>query len=254
MLRRNENFLKCCREFIWPCLEHPSEQIEKEKQYIDMMEKKIASMSWRSASIVLEEARRLASREDERRKTAETKATIYLAILGAMVPLSAVIVKDLSEYTSSLYSWQAIVLFTNLAFAVAYLLADGWWMLRTIRVTGYVTVDVEKLLALSGNGRPELALIRAILRAAIKNRSVINDKVSSLLMAHHFVTAQDVLFERGLTGLSKDESTCPWVVPVRRAVFSRGLVWRLRRRSWCVLSWRTRGFGTGYRRWSAVWV
>ena len=58
------------------------------------------------------------------------------------------------------------------------------------------------------------------------------------------VTAQDVSFMRGLTGLSKNESTCPWLVRVRRAEIFRGLARRLRRRRSRVWRRRTPGFAS----------
>ena len=72
----------------------------------------------------------------------------------------------------------------------------------------------------------------------------------------YFLLLRDI---DGLTGLWKNGSTWPWVVPVRAEAVIRGLLWRLRRRRLRVLSWRTRSFGIGLRvlqsgrgSWSAV--
>lgn len=186
---------KICREFVWPCLDYgPPEQIERTKQHTENLIKEIAVSRWKATSVALEEIRSLAAREDERRKTAETKATIYLAVLAAIVPLSATIFKDLTEYLDPLRDWQMGVLVAILMFALAYLLAAGVWTFRTIKVSGYKRVGVEHLLRVRQKEETELALCRELLRTVIENRSVVNDKVSNLLMAHAFLVRMFVVY------------------------------------------------------------
>jgi len=195
MLSKVWGYAKACREFVWPCLDYgSSEQIKKRKQHVKDLVEEIAFSRWRATSIILEEIRGLAAREDERRKTAETKATIYLAVLAAIVPLSATIFKDVTEYFDPLSGWQLAVLVVILLLAVAYLLAAGVWTFKTIEVSGYKRVGVEDLLRLKENEEAELALCRELLRTVIENRSVVNDKVSKLLMAHAFLVRMFVVF------------------------------------------------------------
>ena len=195
MLRQLWGCSKICREFVWPCLDYGSPaQIKARKEHVNSVVDRISKARWAASGVILEEIRRLAAREDERRKTAETKATIYLAVLAAIVPLSAAFVKDLAAYLEPLYDWQAIVLLTALLLAIAYLLAAGIWTFKTIGVSGYTRVEVERLLRLSGKQDIELALCRDILRSVMKNRAVVNDKVSNLLMAHEFLIRMFITF------------------------------------------------------------
>ena len=195
MLSKLWGYAKIGREFVWPCLDYGSpEQINKTKQHAEDLVTEIASSRWKGTSIVLEEIRSLAAREDERRRTAETKATIYLAVLAAIVPLSATIFKDLTEYLDPLRGWQMAVLVVILLFAVAYLLAAGVWTFKTIEVSGYRRVGVEDLLRMKQKEETELALCRELLRSVIENRSVVNEKVSKLLMAHAFLVRMFVVY------------------------------------------------------------
>lgn len=158
MLSKLWGYVKVCREFVWPCLDYgPPEQINKTKQHVEDLVGEIAVSRWKATSIVLDEIRSLAAREDERRKTAETKATIYLAVLAAIVPLSATIFKDQTEYLDQAHGWQIAVLAVILLFAVAYLLAAGVWTFRTIAVRGYKRVGVEALVRLKEKEETELA-------------------------------------------------------------------------------------------------
>ena len=195
MMRKLWGRVKGCREIVWPCLDYgPPEEVEKRKKHVEEVVEDITEAKWKSESVILEEIRRLVAHEEERRKTAETKATIYLAVLAAIVPLSATIFGDLAGYLDSLHDWQAAVLVLILLLALAYLLAAGVWTFRTIQVSGYRRVGVEDLVRLKGQEEVELALCRKLLRTVIENRNVVNDKVSKLLMAHAFLVRMFVVF------------------------------------------------------------
>ena len=176
------------REIVWPCLERESQrQISMRKDHLEDVLNNIKTVRWRSLETVLEEIRRLASREDERRKTAETKATIYLAVLAAIVPLSASFIKELVVYLESMHVWPFVMLASLSLLAVAYLLAAGVWTFKTIEVRGYHRVEVEGLVRLNTEREVELALCRDILTSVMKNRVVVNKKVTNLRMAHAFL-------------------------------------------------------------------
>lgn len=195
MLKKLGGWVKECREIVWPCLDYGTdEEIEKRERHVEEVVKSIAVARWKSANVVLEEIRSLVAREEERRKTAETKATIYLAVLAAIVPLSAAIFGNLAEYLNPLRDWQAAILVLILLLAVAYLLAAGVWTFKTIQVSGYKRVGVEDLVQLKGQKEVELALCRRLLKSVIENRSIVNDKVSNLLMAHAFLVRMFVVF------------------------------------------------------------
>ena len=149
---------------------------------------------WKNQGVVLEEAGRLVLREDERRKTAETKATIYLAVLAAIVPLSLSFVKDLSAYFNTLSDWQIIVFLLLLLVAIAYLSRAGIWTFRTIQVSIHDRVDVKDLVELRNASDTELELCRKILRSVMKNNKYGNEKFTKLRMAHAFLIRTFIAF------------------------------------------------------------
>ena len=183
------------REIIWPVLDLGTDEdrARKEEQHTNDLAA-ILRTRWKNQGVILEEARRLVLREDERRKTAETKATIYLAVLAAIVPLSLSFVKDLSAYFSTLSHWQIIVLLGLLLVAIAYLFRAGIWIFRTIQVSIHDRVDVKELVELRSASDTELELCRKILTSVMRNNKYGNQKFTKLRMAHAFLLRTFIAF------------------------------------------------------------
>ena len=176
------------REAIWPVLDAGTDRDGKlRREQNESLLEGIRTANWENKDVVLEEARRLITREDERRKTAETKATIYLAVLAAIVPILLSFVKDLSVYFDTLSDWQIILLLLLLFVAIAYLLCAGIWTFRTIQVSIHHRVDVKELVELSSTPDTVLELCRKILGSVKKNNEYVNQKVTNLRMAHAFL-------------------------------------------------------------------
>lgn len=109
---------------------------------------KIEQANWDPIDSILEEARHLRLSEKERTKTAETKATIYLVALTALLPLSATLV-SLFNSPQPFKTWQFIVLMVLFFFVMGYLISAVWWTFKTISVSARHQVDVDELVSLS---------------------------------------------------------------------------------------------------------
>lgn len=183
------------RELPWPILNYGNEESkqENENQHAQVVQD-IGKAQWHDKDVILEESRRLVLREDERRKTTDTKATIYLAVLTAIVPLSLSFVADISNYVGSLQGWQILVLIVLFLIGVVYLLAAGAWTFRTLSVSAYDRVDVEELLELSDTTDTTLALNGKLLKSMMNNRKFTNEKINRLLMAHAFLLRTFISF------------------------------------------------------------
>lgn len=183
------------RELIWPVLETGTaeDKAKKEERHRNVLAA-VAKTTWKNKDVILEEARRLVLREEERRKTAETKATIYLAVLAAIVPLSLSFVKDLPAYFGSLSDLQVLVFIILLLAAISYLLAAGVWTFRTIQVSVHDRLDVEELIGLDSSSDTELELCRMMLKSVKNNNKYGNEKISKLRMAHAFLIRTFIVF------------------------------------------------------------
>ena len=147
----------------------------------------IKEAQWVPIDSILEEARRLTLQEQGRIKSTDTKAMIYLGALTAFVPLFASLTDEFSSSFQEFENWQILILVILFTITMLYLLAAGYWAFKTIQVRGFYRVDVDQLIQLNGSEQIDVALCKEILKSIRKNRDKVNNKVTSLIMAHEFL-------------------------------------------------------------------
>lgn len=149
----------------------------------------IAKAKWdKSAGSVLEQANRIMDAEHERRKSAEGKATTYLAVLAALVPVTLSIeAAEWDHKTGPAPEWLRI---TILIIAVIYTAAAGWYAFRALQVQGIHVIGVYDLAKAwqAANGQQKLAESTAQhIRAS---HTAINYKVTAIKVTHaHLIRA-----------------------------------------------------------------
>ncbi|MDE0612238.1 MAG: hypothetical protein OXH88_06060 [Gammaproteobacteria bacterium] len=139
---------------------------------------------WKSIDLVLEEARTLALREEQRRRSADIKAAIYLSVLAAIVSLSATLIMGFSDSPQVCKSWQCLLLTIFFLAGMLSLLGAGFWAFKTIQVSAYSRVDVDELIKLSKHNQTSVALCKEILKCVRKNRDAVNEKITLVKKAH----------------------------------------------------------------------
>lgn len=174
------------REFFWPVLEGPSpteaaQDAAKLKVDLDLINQAVISGD---EEVLIEEARRLTDAEDDRRKTAETKATIYLTVAGVLAPILASITPTIFVATGGL----ARPLLTLIIFsaAAAYLFWSGLWAFRTLQVSAAARLDGPELIDIWKGAEPKSGLAKGLLGCVQRNRARVNEKVTCIKMAHAF--------------------------------------------------------------------
>lgn len=181
-------------DWIWPRLEAlPAAEVgqEAEKRKLDLATIREADLA-DDLDVLIEEARRLTDAEAERRKSAETRATTYLAIVGVLAPiLAAVAPTAVATGTGAGRSIVSLIFFLA---AGAYLLGCGGWAFRALRVTAGARLDAVDLIGIWTKASPEAALARGLLACVRYNRAPTNDKVSAINMAHLFGVRAFVVF------------------------------------------------------------
>ena len=182
------------REFFWPKLEPLSQsQIATAHQRDLAAIQQIRRQSWRlDTDTALEEARRLNEAELERRKTVDTKAATYLTVVGVLTPILSTFGPSLSDAKASL-AFRLISSFL-LILAVAYLVRAGLWAFHALRVGVSHRVDTFELTAMWSRPSPKKALIGQLLEAAYRNRTPVNEKVSSIKMTDEFLVRAFITF------------------------------------------------------------
>jgi hypothetical protein len=133
----------------------------------------------------LEEARRLADSEAERRRGTDQKAATYLPLVAALIPLVLTLVSaSWEKKAGSAPIWLNMVL---LGLAVAYTANAGHWAFRELEVSVSHEPglsDFEKAWAVP---HPSQRLARRLLLHTRRNRNGVNWKVTCIKMAHEYL-------------------------------------------------------------------
>lgn len=183
-------------DFVWPTLERPSAaarsaadaSLSADLQAIDA-----CSFAQHPAE-AFQEAKRLASDETERRRGAEARASAYLLVIAALIPLLTYLEGTVWGHSfGQAPPWASLSI---LAVAVLYLLGAGRWAFWTLRVGSYARVDGNDIVAAWQTGGPNVQelLTKKLLSATRRNRAGVNDKISGIIMAHIFLSRSILWF------------------------------------------------------------
>lgn len=174
-------------QFFWPWLEDLT-PAQKKKLEDDLTrdEARIEALDFgKEPEAALEEARRLADSETERRRGTDQKAAIYLPLVAALIPLVLTLVSALWEKKAgSAPIWLNMVL---LGLAVAYTASAGHWAFRELKVSVSHEPglsDFEKAWAVP---HPSQTLARRLLLHTRRNSKGVNWKVTCIKMAHEYL-------------------------------------------------------------------
>lgn len=181
-------------DFFWPILEdwRPHELSQIREETVDDIDA-IRSTDWSALpDLALAEAHRLSEVEDDRRRTAEAKATTYLLFAGALVPV-------LTYFESAVWEGKVgtapkLLSIPLLGLAVCYLVAAGVWAFRAVGVSTFQQLDVAELVSIWREENPLVPLIQETLVAARMNRGNVNRKVSCIKMAQAFMLRTFIVF------------------------------------------------------------
>ncbi|ATW02182.1 hypothetical protein [Sphingorhabdus sp. YGSMI21] len=181
-------------DIIFPYIETlPDDQVEKDKERLAEDLASINSAKFRqNEEHALDEARRVAASEDQRVKTAESKATTYLAVLAALVPL--LITLQSTYWESKAGPAPSGLKFVVLITAMVYVMAAGYHSFKALQVSGFQRVGEADVASAWGSSRPLARLTRNILLASRRSRDVVNSKVTRIRVIHHHLLRAFVAF------------------------------------------------------------
>jgi hypothetical protein len=136
--------------------------------------------------VVLDEAHRIESGEEDRRKTAEAKASNVLLVLAAVIPLLTYL--ETAIWDAKLGTAPRWITLLVLVIAVVYLMGAIYWAFKAISVSSYHTIGAVDLVRnLTVNEGAILKLAKDVLVGARRNQAGTNDKVSAVKMTHEFM-------------------------------------------------------------------
>tara|TARA_R110001599_G_scaffold353030_1_gene589833 strand:- start:276 stop:986 length:711 start_codon:yes stop_codon:yes gene_type:complete len=163
----------------------------KERESSDIEE--INSLDWGlETNLALEEARRLYIEEDERRGSAESKASNLLLVASALIPLITYFENLILGGDKEPYAWGYILIFI---IAMFYFLAASYWAFKVVSVGNYYRVYPIDITRLWKNGKEvSESLVVELLTAVRLNQERINDKLSYFKMAQEYIFRAVIAF------------------------------------------------------------
>ncbi|QNE07220.1 hypothetical protein [Croceicoccus marinus] len=174
-------------QVLWPWLEKLTpEQKNTLKDNLTRDEARIDALDFgKDGDAALEEARRLAESEAERRRGTDQKAATYLPLVAALIPLVLTLVSALWEKKAgSAPIWLNMLL---LGLAVAYIANAGHWAFRELKVGVSHEPGLTDFERAWGGPHPSQTLARRLLLHTRRNRDGINWKVTCIKMAHEYL-------------------------------------------------------------------
>ncbi|ALM54065.1 hypothetical protein [Halomonas huangheensis] len=180
-------------KIMWPMLEKPSkDEISRIESKTKADIEKVKDNDWGSeVDVYIDEARRIHDQENNRRSTAETKAGVYLAVVGAFAPLLASLATFSMERIYSKYI--LFIYFGLIVLSFSCLFFSGLWALRALNVVPSSRVDIEELVSMSSETDPKKYLLIKLLVSSRFNRKSVNDKVTCVKMANAFLVRAVIL-------------------------------------------------------------
>ncbi len=165
---------------ITPCTK---EELATHKSELDKQLGEIEATDWNKCNeVALEQASKLAETESQRRRTAESKATIYLAVITALVPLVLTIQAAAWEQkVGPAPSWLRLIL---LCIAVIYLSTAAFYAFRALEVKGFHTLGISDLVQAWKTRKATNRLVKSIFTAVRESQSAVNAKVTQIKLTH----------------------------------------------------------------------
>lgn len=175
------------RELIFPMLNPltPQQELERDQRLnADRLSIKQLDFS-ADAPTALEEARRVSDAEAERRTSADQKATTYLAVVAALVPLILTVATAIwDKKAGNAPTWMNMGL---LAVAVVYVSWAGIWAFRVLEVSASNRLGTSDFKSAYSKRVPAAQIARTLLMCARLNHEPVNRKINGIKMAHAFL-------------------------------------------------------------------
>lgn len=176
-------------DFFWPTLENSSsDDIQKCDESRAADKALVANAHWAAdPQFYLDEARRMFDDEQDRRRHADAKATNYLLVAAALVPVLTYLEGLVwGEKIAAAPRWLGLLM---LMFALAYVINFGRWAFNALRLTAYATTGVRDLAKISMHQLKvsKSRLVTHIVENVRWNQDVTNEKLTAVKMAHEFL-------------------------------------------------------------------
>lgn len=171
-------------DLVFPYIEKltPAQQAAEEQR----LQRDIAAIEVADYTLnderALDEAQKVSATEVDRVRTAESKATTYLAVLAALVPV--IITLQAANWEKKAGPAPDAARLFVLAVATVYVAAAGYHAFKTLQVSGFQRVGEAEIAAAWRTQKPLRKLTRGTLLATRRSRDAVNAKITRIRVTH----------------------------------------------------------------------
>lgn len=171
--------LKYIREIFWPLLEGDAPPPRKELSISDL------NVEDEKLEYVLDKALKEHESEMERKKTVESKSSLFVGIIGI---ITAVILGITASFVQSegFDFCDYVGLITFLFVITVYMARTAWFSLKALETRGYEVISVQDFLISDSGSEYYRNVITEIVNKIRENSSTINEKVDYMTMAQEY--------------------------------------------------------------------
>lgn len=172
-------YLKIVREFFWPLLD-PLE-IELPFEEIPVSEITVDEANLETAFNL---ALKYYEDEEDRRKSVESKSSIFIGTVGLLITILLSVTKDFILDMSNNVNLLFILLIINWILIIIYLFRVTWFSIKGIERGSYRVLEYSDFIKTGGFYKKEL--ICKLINKTRRNYKVVNNKVDYMVMAQEY--------------------------------------------------------------------
>ncbi len=172
--------LKNFREFFWPLLE-PLE--ERQPSTVSLEDVKL---SCEDLDKCYDLAMKYYEDEADRKRSVESKSTIFISAIGFTTAILLSVTKDLVLGVNKELASVVYLLLILLVCIVIYMARAVWFAIKALERQGYHSLSYKDIININNSGEYRNQLIVKVINFTIKNQDVVNLKVDYMVMAHEY--------------------------------------------------------------------
>jgi len=186
LAKKRKREKKCCivflvkqiREFFWPLLENTG-NINSYSTDID-----ISKIDSKNLNELFNRVLTCYNEEEERRKTVESKSSLFIGTLSVAVSIVIAIYANLAK-DNTITIWQ-IISMGLLFILIIYLIRTVWFSIKALQRKTYFILSAKDYISAYSKQNPHKDLITNLSNAIQQNQETNNRKVDNMTMAQEY--------------------------------------------------------------------
>lgn len=171
--------IKSIREFFWPLLDDP-----KSKNKSEEFNKDNIQVNSEYLETLLEQAVRDYESEEERRKSIESKSSLFIGTVSVITSIIIGVTSFLIDANN--FNPVTFILILLLVILCIYMIRTVWFAIKALERKGYHAISIKDFLNSDQGDEYYKKIIVNIVRKIHRNYSAINSKVDSMVMAQEY--------------------------------------------------------------------